>query len=76
MKKLRYFDKNGKEVKEGDLVKIGDCAPKKLYRTTDGGLGVDATNPLWIENGRAVPCELGIYPLESSDIKDMVLVEV
>lgn len=76
MENLRYFDKNGKEVKEGDIVKIGDNKPQKLYRTIEGELGTDATNPKWIETGRALPCEFGIYPLESSDIKDMVLVEV
>lgn len=75
MEKLRYFDKNGKEVKEGDFVKIGDCPPQKLYRTVDGELGTDATNPVWLENGRALPCEYGVYPLTSSEIRDMVLVE-
>lgn len=76
MENLRYFDKNGKEVKERDIVKIGDNEPQKLYRTTEGELGTDATNPIWIKNGRALPCEFGIYPLDSSDIRDMVLVEV
>jgi hypothetical protein len=75
MEKLSYFDKYGREVKEGDTVKIGDCDEQILYRTVDGELGVDATNPVWIKSGRAVPCEYGIYPLSSSDIRDMVLVE-
>lgn len=30
-------------------------------------LGTDATNPIWIEKGRAVPCEYGIYPFGSGD---------
>lgn len=35
----------------------------KVYLTTEGELGTDATNPSWIKSGRAVPCEYGIYPL-------------
>lgn len=29
--------------------------------------GTDATNPAWVESGKAAPCEYGIYPLENSD---------
>lgn len=76
MSKLRYFDKNGKEVKAGDTVKIGDNSPQMLYRTADGELGTDATNPVWIREGRAFPCQFGIYPLTGAEVKEMVLVEV
>ena len=76
MENLRYFDKNGNEVKEGDVVKIGDTPPQRLYRTEDGELGTDATNPMWIESGRAFPCQFGIYPLTSAEVKEMILVEV
>ena len=37
---------------------------QKLYLTENGQLDTDATNPVWIADGRAVPCEYGIYPLE------------
>lgn len=70
----RYFDKNGEEVVEGDFVSIGQGEPQKLYRTVDGQLGVDATNPHWIEIGQAVECEYGIYPLTRDDVKDMEIV--
>ena len=36
--------------------------------TEAGELGIDSTNPLWIEKGKAFPCEFGIYPFEESDM--------
>lgn len=65
----RYYDKNGKELFEGDYIRL-DGRTEKLYRTTDGELGTDATNPLWIETGRAVEGEYGIYPLSVEDCQN------
>lgn len=62
----KYFDMNGKEIHEGDIVKM-DSGLKKVYRTENDELGTDATNPLWIESGRAVPTEFGIYPFDTGD---------
>ena len=45
-----------------------------MYLTEEGDLGVDATNPIWIENGRAVPCEYGIYPFEADDLLSIVVI--
>jgi len=74
----KYFDKNGERVYEGDYVRdYPDGEPMELfkYESEDGeviGLGTDATNPIWIEEGRAVPCEYGIYPIEDgSNIKNV-----
>ena len=66
----RYFDKNGVELFDGDTVKFGDRV-EKLYLTVDGELGTDATNPVWIKSGRAIPCEYGIYPLEFSEMAEI-----
>lgn len=66
--KRRYFDKHGVEITEGCTIKY-DHADKsliryeKVYLTAEGELGTDATNPSWIESGKAVHCEYGIYPL-------------
>lgn len=66
----RYYDKNGKEITEGcRIVYPNDKRIYKVYRTEDGELGTDATNPYWIEIGRAVECEYGIYPLNDEDVK-------
>lgn len=78
--RLRYFDKNGKEITEGCTIKYnhGDKSLiryKKVYLTENEELGTDATNPLWIENGRAVPCEYGIYPLEEAETEEVEVVE-
>lgn len=70
--KYRYFDKHGVEITDGCIIKY-DHADKsmiryeKVYRTENDELGTDATNPKWIESGRAVPCEFGIYPLEAHE---------
>lgn len=68
----RYYDMNGKELHDGDTVMM-DGREQKVYLTEDGYLGTDATNPVWIEKGRAAPCEYGIYPFETAD--EPVLVE-
>lgn len=70
--KYRYFDKNGVEITDGCTIKY-DHADKsmiryeKVYRTENDELGTDATNPVWIEKGWAVPCEYGIFPLEAHE---------
>ena len=74
---IRYFDKNGVELFEGDTIKYHEESDTlfELYRTDDGRLGTDATNPSWIESGRAFSCEWGIYPLESAEMFDIVKVD-
>lgn len=79
---LRYYDNNGEEIHAGDYVVFGsfkddgvERKPEKVYLCADEEtLGTDATNPKWIENGRACPCEYGIYPFVQAD--DVYLVEV
>lgn len=61
--KPRYFDKHGREITDGCTIRYEDGRTEKVYRTTDDQLGTDATNPHWIQSGRAIPCEYGIYPL-------------
>lgn len=73
--KKRYFDRNGKEITEGCKIKYENGKIKEVYLTENDELGTDATNPLWIESGRAVPCEFGIYPLEKADTEEVEVVE-
>lgn len=78
--KKKYFDRNGKEITEGCYIKYlhGDRRLEhieRVYETIDGELGVDATNPDWIESGRAVPCEYGIYPLSREETEMVEVVE-
>ena len=72
----RYFDKNGVELKDGDTVVYDDGRVEKLYLTDRGYLGTDATSKLWIQQGRAVPCEYGIYPLELSELSNLQKKEI
>lgn len=59
--KPRYFDKNGKEITDNCIIRYPNGREMMVYRTTGDELGIDATNPKWIESGRATPCEYGIY---------------
>lgn len=70
----RYFDKNGTELKDGDIIRYDSGNEEKLYLTTNGRLGTDATNPSWVKSGRALPCEYGVYPLEYGEMKEIVKV--
>lgn len=71
-KKYSYFDKNGVEIHAGDTIRrdgLGGVDKVYEWESEDGvrGLGTDATSPVWINDGRAVPCEFGIYPLDEAD---------
>lgn len=63
----QYFDKHGREITEGCQIKYPDGHVEIVYRTEKDLLGIDATNKHWIETGRAVPCEYGVYPLSRQD---------
>jgi hypothetical protein len=75
----KYFDRNGKEITEGCKIRYENGRVETVYAWSDveneTGLGVDATNPKWIESGRAVPCEFGIYPLTNADTEEVEVVE-
>ena len=77
--KYLYFDKNGVEITEGCKVRYENGVRRRtvytVYRTENDELGTDATNPLWIEKGRAVPCEYGIYPFGESETEEIEVVE-
>ena len=78
--KRRYFDRNGKEITEGCTIKYlhGDRSLERtatVYKTEEDELGTDATNPKWIESGRAVPCEFGICPLTNAETEMVEVVE-
>lgn len=67
----RYFDKNGVELHDEDTIIWDDGRTEKVYLTNQNQLGTDATNPAWIQSGRAVPCEYGIYPLTESNMQEI-----
>lgn len=69
--KNHYYDIHGEEIHDGDTVLL-DGRERKVLLTTDGCLGLDATNPAWIESGRAAPGEYGIYPFDEDDEPELV----
>ena len=74
-KKL-YYDKYGTQIVDGCNIKYPDGSIRKVYLTVNGDLGTDATNPQWIESGRAIPCEYGIYPLSVTETNEVEVVNV
>lgn len=71
----RYFDINGNEIHAGDYVMMNG-RKEKVYLTENNELGIDATNPTWIERGKASPCDYGIYPFVSDDMPVLIKSEV
>ena len=63
---IAYYDMYGVEIFEGDTIYMNG-RDRKVYKTADGYLGSHATNPIWIESGKAVECEYGIYPFTEDD---------
>lgn len=72
--KYRYFDKHGVEITDGCKIRYENGSIEKVYLTTEGTLGTDATNPAWIKSGRAIPCEYGIYPLTRDETEEVEVV--
>ena len=70
----KYSDKNGVEITEGCKVRYTSGEIKSVYLTENGELGTDATNPKWIESGRAVPCEYGIYPFTKDETEEIEVI--
>lgn len=75
MTPYRYWDKNGNEVKEGDTILLFGRKEKVYLLEDEESLGIDATNPIWVESGRAVPCEYGCYELSIEDMKQAELIK-
>lgn len=73
--KHRYFDKHGREITEGCIIRYTDGRTREVYRTNQDELGTDATNPKWIESVRAVSCEFGIYPLEYDETNEVEVID-
>lgn len=72
VQKFRYFDRNGEELHSGDIIRYTSGRWERLYLTSEGELGTDATNKEWIMIGRACECEYGIYPLTIDDVRGAV----
>lgn len=73
--KRQYFDRNRKEITEGCKIRYSNGLVKEVYVTEENELGTDATNPKWIEKGRAVPCEFGIYPLTNDETNEVEVID-
>ena len=62
-----YFDKNGEEITEGCHVRYASGRVETVYRTEDGQLGTDATNPDWIKTD--VPAPVSMASIHSITVK-------
>lgn len=70
-----YFDKNGTPIIDGCKIKFPSGKIKEVFLADTGELGTDATNPLWVEDGRAYPCQYGIFTLTYEDTEEVEVVE-
>lgn len=73
---IQYYDRNGVQIVDGSMLKFKDGVVRKVYLTADGKIGTDATNPKWIETGRASECEYGIYPLTREETEEVEVIEL
>lgn len=69
----KYYDVYGVEIHAGDYVLMNGRKEKVYLCDDECSLGTDATNPTWIESGKACPTEFGIYHFVQDD--NPVLVE-
>lgn len=72
--KLHYYDKNGNEIYHGMTIRFDDDTETIVYRSDDDKIGVDVTNPVLIELGKAQPCQYGIIPLTEDDLKEIIVI--
>lgn len=67
-----YEDKNGKEIKIGMIIRHDDGETEKVYETSAGGLGINASNENYIgfcEHFRE------LYPLDIFNLNEWEVVE-
>lgn len=69
--KLHYYDKNGNEIYHGMTIRLDDDTETIVYRSDDDKIGIDVTNPVLIELGKAQPCQYGIIPLTEEDLEEI-----
>ena len=70
-----YYDKNGEEITDGCTIRYPDGKTATVYPTDGEELGTDATNPIWIEKGWAVPCQYGVYPFTREETNEIEVVK-
>lgn len=69
-----YYDKHGTEIKDGSKIRYESGRVKDVVLLEDEQLGTDATNPKWIECGRAYPGEYGYYALTREETEEVEVV--
>lgn len=69
-----YYDKHGKEITDGSTIRYESGRVKEVVLLEDEQLGTDATNPKWIESGRAYPGEYGYYALTREETEEVEVV--
>ncbi|MCM1322975.1 MAG: hypothetical protein NC218_02215 [Acetobacter sp.] len=72
-KKMRYFDKNGKEILEGTTIRHDNGETELIYACGDGDLGVNASTKKYIEENGESAREC--YPLTQFDLHEWEIVK-
>lgn len=67
-----YLDKRGQKIKAGMMIRIDGGEPEEVLLCGDDNLGVNASNPAYLE---AHPCALEeCYPLSNFSMADIEIV--
>jgi hypothetical protein len=72
MEMEKYLDKNGKEIKEGMVLKHDDGDVERVYKSEEDDLGFNASNEKFVgftENNRK------LYPLYQFDMREWEIVD-
>lgn len=69
-----YYDKHGKAITDGSKIRYESGRVKEVVLLEDEQLGTDATNPKWIESGRAYAGEYGYYPLTRDETEEVEVI--
>lgn len=71
-KRVRYFDKNGKEILVGNIIRHNNGEEEKIYACGDGNLGVNASTKKYLEENGESAREC--YPLQEFDLHEWEVV--
>lgn len=68
----KYYDKHGKEIKEGMKIRHDNGDIDLVYKADDGDLGVNASNENWVGFNEL---RRELYPLYQFNMKEFEIVE-
>ena len=76
---MKYYDKNGKEIKAETYLRFSDGSIEKIYDCTDaygeGDLGINASNEAYMQTQGLGECDREFYSLSNFNLQETELCE-